>query len=124
MRSNRERLNASSFYFRVIYKALYENKHNLHKGENYYEKIKVLGLFIALCGLFMSAMLGYECDVTPSDAELVMMYTIDEHGNGNYDVAICEGTNQEYINYLVYEDGKLHWSGTISRNYAMNRYAK
>lgn len=88
------------------------------------KKNTVLGTVIVMCGLFASSVLGYECDVTPSDEDLVMNYAIEEHGEGNYDVVIFDDTDDEYISYMVYEDGNPHWTGTIKRSYAINCFNK
>ena len=86
------------------------------------KKIKVLGLLIVVLGLLINAGLGYRTAEDLTDEYIVTMYLIDELGDGHYDVAIVEGTNDECIKYEAYESGKVCKRGTIKRDYYTNKY--
>lgn len=79
--------------------------------------IIILGLLVMVLGLFANAKLGYEADMELSDKDMISMYVSEEYGIENGEVFIEETDDDEYIEYMVFVNGKPSTAGTIHREY-------
>ena len=79
--------------------------------------IVFLGLVIVVLSLFVNSKLGYQGDNKLSDNELIELYLLEERGNGNYDVFVNDGPDDEYIYYSAYDGGKFVDCGSVERGY-------
>ena len=75
-----------------------------------------LGSLLVMVGLFVNAGLGHQLGTQPSDHELMQMYLTEVHGNGDYDVFIQDGTNDEVIYYIAYDKGVFTDCGSVNRD--------
>lgn len=76
----------------------------------------LLGLVLVIIGLAICGYLGTSCDTRMSDNDLVEMYMDEVHGEGDYDIFIEEGTDDEGIYYMAYEDGSFVDMGWLDRD--------
>ena len=78
-------------------------------------KMVLLGLVLMVTGLMVNLFMGYD-EVEVSDYDIAMMHVEKVYGEGNYDVIICEDTDDDYIHYECYEDENLRYDTYIYRD--------